>query len=164
MRLKMPVETNSGCSSGSKSLGASPSAEASCFLLIFAGLKIASFWVMVTRCGRPSLKRISTGKTPAPVSWRMWTPPSCAGTTPNSASKNHVPITGCPASLSSSFVVKMRKRARASSSVGFCTKTVSERFISRAMASIWSSESPSPSVNTASGLPSKRLLVKTSSV
>src|SRR5882762_4632064 len=107
---------------------------------------------MVTRCGRPSLKRISTGKTPAPVSWRTRTPPSCAGTTPSSASKNQVPITGCPASLSSSFVVKMRSRARASSSVGFCTKTVSERFISRAMTSIWSSESPSPSVNTASGL------------
>src|SRR5258708_4020305 len=71
-------------------------------------------------------------------------------------------MTGCPASFSSSFVVKMRRRASASSSVGFCTKTVSERFISRAMASIWSSESPSPSVNTASGLPSNPLLVKTS--
>src|SRR6266436_1939760 len=107
---------------------------------------------MVTRWGRPSLKRISTGKTPAPVSCRMWTPPSCAGTTPSSASKNQVPITGCPASLSSSFVVKMRSRARASSSVGFCTKTVSERFISRAMTSIWSSESPSPSVQVSDAL------------
>src|SRR5258707_15780033 len=58
----------------------------------------------------------------------------------------------------------MRSRASASSSVGFCTNTVSERFISRAMTSIWSPESPSPSVNTASGLPSKRLLGKTSSV
>src|SRR5216684_1706848 len=110
------------------------------------------------------LRRNSTGKIPAPVSCRTWTPPSWAGTTPSSASKNHVPITGCPASLSSSFAVKMRSRASASSLVGFCTNTVSERFISRAIASIWSSESPSPSVNTASGLPSKRLLVQTSRV
>ncbi len=68
IKLKMPVDTNSGCSFESKSFGDIPSAEASFFLLIFAGLKMASFCVMVTRCGRPSLKRISTGKTPAPVS------------------------------------------------------------------------------------------------
>src|SRR5262249_36847750 len=90
--------------------------------------------------------------------------PFLRGTTPSSASRNHVPMTGCPASFNSSFVVKMRKRASASSSVGFCTKTVSERFISRAIASISSSVRPSPSVKTASGLPAKRVLVKTSSV
>jgi len=32
IRLKMPVDTNSGCSFGSKSLGEIPSAEASFFL------------------------------------------------------------------------------------------------------------------------------------
>src|SRR6266704_1769519 len=42
IRLKMPVETNSVSSCGSKSLGESPSAEASFFLSSFAGLKAAS--------------------------------------------------------------------------------------------------------------------------
>src|SRR6266699_324069 len=71
IKLNMPVDTNSGSSFRSKSFGEIPRAEASFFLLIFAGLKSASFCVMVTRCGRPSLKRISTGKTPAPVSCKM---------------------------------------------------------------------------------------------
>src|SRR5256884_598271 len=41
IRLKMPVETNSVSSCGSKSFGESPSAEASFFLSSFAGLKAA---------------------------------------------------------------------------------------------------------------------------
>ena len=41
---------------------------------------------------------ISTGRIPAPVSCNTCTLPSFAGTTPSDASKNHVPITGCPAS------------------------------------------------------------------
>ena len=43
IKLKMPVDTNSGSSFGSKSCGEIPSAEASLFLSIFAGLKMASF-------------------------------------------------------------------------------------------------------------------------
>ena len=47
---------------------------------------------------------------------------------------------------------------------GFLDEDCFGKFISRAMICIWSSERPSPSVKTASGLPSKRLVVKTSSV
>jgi hypothetical protein len=94
----------------------------------------------------------------------MWTRPSAAGTTPSSASKNQVPITGWPASGSSSVVVKMRSRASARLFVGRWTNTVSAKFISRAIACILARGSPSPSVTTARGLPSSGLVVKTSSV
>src|SRR5437899_7843224 len=93
----------------------------------------------------------------------MCTAPSCAGTTPNCASKNHVPTTGCPARRSSSCVVKMRSRASARSLVGFWLNTVSERFISRAMACMRFWLRPSPSVITASGFPSNGVVVNTSS-
>ncbi len=164
IKLKTPVETQAGSNVGSKSFSESPSAFASAAFFIFSGLNRASFWVMVTRWGRPSLNRISTGRIPAPVCWRTCTPPSRAGTTPSSASRNQVPMTGWPASFNSSRAVKMRSRASALSSVGFCTKTVSERFISRAIACMALSDKPSPSVKTARGFPSNRVVVKTSRV
>ncbi len=74
-----------------------------------------------------------------------------------------MPITGWPASGSSRVVVKMRNRARALLLVGFWMNTVSERFISRAMACMRWRLRPSPSVITASGFPSYGFVVKTSS-
>src|SRR5277367_5265515 len=160
----MPVETNSMGREGTRSLGLRPSVAASAARLNGAREKRAGFWVMVTRTGRPLWNVNSTGRIPAPVCCRMCTLPSEAGTTPSSASRNQVPMTGCPASGSSWVVVKMRRRASARLLVGRWMKTVSDKFISRAMACIFLVERPSPSVTTASGLPAKGLVVKTSMV
>ena len=74
---------------------------------------------------------------------------------------NAEPRTGCPAKGSSTSGVKIRIRACPPDSGG-STKTVSEKFISRASFNIVSSSTPRPSVKTASWFPVKASSVKTS--
>ena len=73
-----------------------------------------------------------------------------------------MPSTGWPANRSSLLGVKMRIRASPPASGG-STKTVSDRFSSRASGCISSAGTSSPEVNTASGLPSSGRSAKTSS-
>src|SRR5436190_2910627 len=96
-----------------------------------------------------------TGITPDSVSSRI--SPSCSG----AASTKAEPRIGWPANGSSFEGVKMRIRAWPPSSGG-STKTVSEKFISRARFCIVSSSTSRPSVNTASWFPVSAVSVKTS--
>ena len=73
------------------------------------------------------------------------------------------PSTGCPAKVSSSAGVKIRTRTSAGCSAGR-KNTVSDRFSSRAVRCITSTPRPRPSGNTASGLPSSGVAVKTSAM
>ena len=72
-----------------------------------------------------------------------------------------MPSVGCPANGSSTAGVKIRIRACPPDSGG-STKTVSDRFSSRASRCISSSSSPRASVKTASGFPASGVSVKTS--
>ena len=99
----------------------------------------------------------ATGTTPAFVSSLITE--SCSG----AASTNAVPSVGCPANGSSVAGVKIRIRACPSLSGG-STKTVSERFISRASLCICSVSRPRPSVKTASPFPASGVSVKTSAI
>jgi len=85
------------------------------------------------------------------------------GTPLSRLSATATPTVGCPANASSLRGVKMRTEAVWVSVFGDCTKTVSERFSSRAIRCIWSSSSPSAWRTTASGLPLSRSRVNTSS-
>src|SRR5437763_7704986 len=95
-----------------------------------------------------------TGTTPAAVSRRTSAPSPRAKADPS---------TGCPANGSSTHGVKIRMRASAcEASDAGSTKTVSERFSSRAARCISSGSSPDPSRNTATGLPYSGSSVNTS--
>ncbi len=105
------------------------------------------------------------------VSTRMGTGPTfssstnCfvpAGTVPSSSSTKLVPTVGCPAKGSSRVGVKMRTPAASEARVAGTTKTVSERFISRAIFCIVTSSRPEASGNTARGFPSRGWVVNTS--
>src|SRR3954462_2088269 len=72
-----------------------------------------------------------------------------------------VPSVGWPANGTSAVGGKIRMRACPSPSGG-STKTVSDRFVSRARRCISSSPSPRPSVKTASAFPASGVSVKTS--
>ena len=82
-------------------------------------------------------------------------PRSCAST-------QAVPSVGCPAKGSSCAGVKMRTSARSSSSAS--TNVVSERFISRAMSCICSTERCAQPRTTASGLPASGRSANTSTI
>jgi hypothetical protein len=64
-----------------------------------------------------------------------------------------VPTVGCPAKGSSAPGVKMRRRRECFALSGGKTKTVSERFSSRAVACMISVSRPLASGNTARGFP-----------
>ena len=100
----------------------------------------------------------STGTTPEPVSSRITI--FCSGP----PSTNALPSVGWPANGSSTSGVKIRIRTSASSTVAGSTKTVSERFISRARRAIVCSSRSRPSVKTASWFPANGVSVKTSAI
>ena len=77
-------------------------------------------------------------------------------------SSTAVPTVGCPANGNSAAGVKMRSLARCAEFSGGSTNTVSGRLNSRAIACMASLLKPSGSSTTASGLPAKRVSVKTS--
>ena len=164
-----PVETAWIGRVSSKSSRAKPRARAisACSCQSSISPRISNFpCVITTRAGSPSWNSISTGSTPIPTSCLMLTQPfpfSGRGTTPSRARQFHVPTTGWPANGNSLDGVKMRKRRNTSSFSEARTKTVSDKFISRAICCIRSSLSPSASGKTASGLPQKARSVNTSS-
>ena len=98
----------------------------------------------------------STGTIPAPVSSRSTI--ACSGPPSTKAA----PSVGCPAKGSSAAGVKMRMRTSAPSACGGSTKTVSDRFVSRASRCIVSESRSRASVKTASWLPASAVSVKTS--
>jgi len=73
-------------------------------------------------------------------------------------------MVGCPAKGSSVPGVKILSRAVLPGSSGLSTNTVSDRFISFAIACMRSAGIPSAASTTASWLPARALSVKTSTV